>query len=64
MFNFQVRAAHEDDVAGPVPNPLAGKLKGSVHRKGNIGYEDSSGRDQRVCGLSGVLVAIRTTGKL
>jgi len=61
MFNFQVRAAHEDDFASPVPITLAGKRKGSIHRNGNFGYEDSPGRDQRVCGLSGVLVAIRTT---
>jgi len=44
-----------------VPITLAGKRKGSIHRNGNFGYEDSPGRDQRVCGLSGVLVAIRTT---
>jgi len=62
MFDFQVRTAHEDDVTWPEQKPLAGKCKGSVHRSGNIGYEDSPGRDHRVRGVSGVLVAVRTTG--
>jgi len=62
MFNIQVRTADEDNVTDSVPNTLAGKRKGRVHRNGNIGNEDSPGRDHRVCGLSGVLVVIRTTG--
>lgn len=57
-----VCSAIKGDIAGPVPNTLAGKRKGSVHGNRDIGYEGSPGRDQRVHGVSGVLVAVRTTG--
>lgn len=61
-FYFQVRAAHENNVKGLVPKPLVRKCKGSIHRNRNIGYEDSPRSNQSVCGISGILVAIRTTG--
>lgn len=61
-FGFQVRIMQEDIVVCPVQRPLAGQRQRTVHRLRNIRHQSCPGRDQRVHGVSSVLVSKRTTG--